>query len=216
MALCNDRRCGCTFQVDDSAAIGITLAATGTGEAGDPYVITVTTNLATLLSDNIDGVTLLAPGGIVEVADGGLTAVKFAAEAWVDYNAGWAASLINPSIGNGVLEARYMKHGNTCWFSIHIVPGSTTNFGSGFFVLALPFAPYGSNTDIVKPFYGNIFSTSGASNTSVVLLVRQDNTVGNIFLANGTNSRIDGAGTESAIALSTDTSINITGTFETE
>ena len=191
--------------------MGITLNATGTGDSGDPYVVTVTTDLADLLGDNVDNSTLEVQGGKVEVKDAGVTMDKIAHEAWTDYDPQWGATSVNPAINDGVIEARYIDIGNTCHFSIHIVPGAGTSLGSGFYSLTLPHSPYGSNTSIVKPFYGNIFVSSTAANASIVLLVRQDSSSGYLFIADSTNARVDST---TPVALSTDTSINICGSFE--
>ena len=213
MALCNDRRCGCSFEVDDSAAAGITLTATGTGDSGDPYVITVATNLATLLSDNIDDSTLKFVAGKVEVADGGVTVDKIAAEPWTAYDCAWGATGGAPSINSGVVEARYIDIGNTCHFSIHVVTAVDTNGGAGGYSFAIPHSPYGANTNIIKPFYGNVYDDNTGINVSTVLLVRQTNNYGYLYKADATATPIANADPITLTATA-NISINITGTFE--
>lgn len=186
MGLCGSARCGCQFQVDDSAAVGITLAASGTGEVGDPYVVTVTTNLATLLEDNIDGSTLTVVGGNVEVADGGLTVDKFANEAWSTWSVAWTSTSGSPAIGNGTLQGRYRKMGYTYEFEIVMVAGSTTTFGGagGVWAFDLPtgvITPKGASSYAVIPFYGLAYDDSGGTGEGVFMGVRQTNSYGNVF-----------------------------------
>jgi hypothetical protein len=55
------------------------------------------------------------------------------------YNPTWTGSSTNPSIGNGTIAGRYMRHGKTVTVTISITAGTTTTYGSGFWSLSLPF-----------------------------------------------------------------------------
>lgn len=59
---------------------------------------------------------------------------------WVAYNVQWTASTSNPTIGNGIIEGKYALHGGLCTVRANVSMGSTTTFGSGIWMLSLPFA----------------------------------------------------------------------------
>lgn len=56
------------------------------------------------------------------------------------YTPTWTGSGGDPAIGNGTLSGRYVKVGQMVQFSIHVLMGGTTTFGSGDYTLSLPFA----------------------------------------------------------------------------
>jgi hypothetical protein len=62
---------------------------------------------------------------------------------WIDYGTSstiWTSTGTQPSIGNGVIVARYTMLGTkTCAFRIKVNPGSTTTFGTGEYQFLLPF-----------------------------------------------------------------------------
>lgn len=60
--------------------------------------------------------------------------------AWDTYTPTWTANTTNPSLGNGTRVGRFLRIGKTVHVRIEIVAGSTTTFGSGFFILSLPVA----------------------------------------------------------------------------
>jgi hypothetical protein len=68
--------------------------------------------------------------------------------AWTAYTPTWTAST-NPSIGNGTLTGRYLKIGRTVFCEIYLLPGSTTTFGSGNYLLSVPFVKASSGTEAV-------------------------------------------------------------------
>ena len=55
------------------------------------------------------------------------------------YTPTWTGSTTNPAIGNGTITGRYMRHAKTVVATINITAGSTTTFGSGYWIFTLPF-----------------------------------------------------------------------------
>jgi len=69
-------------------------------------------------------------GGLLSTASVPSTAI--ASEAWTPYTTIWSCVTgTAPAIGNGSLFAKYMRLGNTVFFHIALIAGSTTTFGSG-------------------------------------------------------------------------------------
>ena len=58
----------------------------------------------------------------------------------------WTAATTNPTLGNGTLSSRYLRIGKTLDWQVVITMGSTTTFGSGFWLLTLPFTALAANT----------------------------------------------------------------------
>lgn len=65
------------------------------------------------------------------------------ASAWTDYGTPstiWTSTGTQPSIGDGLIVARYrLIDSRTCAFRIKVNPGSTTTFGTGTYRFLLPF-----------------------------------------------------------------------------
>lgn len=78
-----------------------------------------------------------------------------ATAAWTNYTTTWSSSGTNPTIGNGSLAGRYHRIGKSIWWSVSIVTGSTTTYGSGRWQLTLPF-----------PVIGRLSTTGVARDTS--------------------------------------------------
>ena len=57
---------------------------------------------------------------------------------WQSYTVSWTAATTNPSIGNGTLSGRYVQIGKSVIYSIALVMGSTTTYGSGIWRFSLP------------------------------------------------------------------------------
>lgn len=57
---------------------------------------------------------------------------------WQAYAPGWAATISNPSLGNGTLTGRYRRLGTSLELSIRLVIGSTTTLGAGAWAFGLP------------------------------------------------------------------------------
>lgn len=58
--------------------------------------------------------------------------------AWIAFTPTWVGSVTQPVIGNGVFLGRYLLRGKTVWMDLHLIPGSTTTFGSGTYTFGLP------------------------------------------------------------------------------
>lgn len=69
----------------------------------------------------------------------------------ISYTPSWSASVTNPAIGNGTLAGNYVVRGTFVQFIINMTAGSTTTFGSGFWVFSTPssIAPSGLTTAYV-------------------------------------------------------------------
>lgn len=63
------------------------------------------------------------------------------APSWTAYTPVWTGSTTNPVIGNGTISGRYRRPTNSdkLDLEIRVVMGSTTTYGSGFWIFSLPF-----------------------------------------------------------------------------
>jgi hypothetical protein len=61
-------------------------------------------------------------------------------EVWTAYTPLWTGSTTNPVIGNGTLAGRYALIGKTVHFIVFTLTGSTTTYGSGYWIWTLPLA----------------------------------------------------------------------------
>jgi len=68
--------------------------------------------------------------------------------AWESYTPTWTASTTNPTIGNGFIEGRYCQIQTLVIVSAYVIPGSTTNYGSGNYRVSLPIDAKGTNAPI--------------------------------------------------------------------
>lgn len=62
---------------------------------------------------------------------------------WITYTPTWTGSTTNPSIGNGTLTGRYRRPtgSDLVHADIRIAMGSTTTYGSGFWMISLGVTP---------------------------------------------------------------------------
>ncbi|MEU6496452.1 hypothetical protein ABZ890_39750 [Streptomyces sp. NPDC046984] len=105
--------------------------------------------------------------------------------AWTSYTPAWTGSTTNPSIGNGTLTGRYTKLGPTVMCEIFLIPGSTTTFGSGTYLLSVPFAK-ATATEAVgaarltagSVFLGHCILGSGANTMNVTFPNQSNNGLG--------------------------------------
>lgn len=67
-------------------------------------------------------------------------------QVWTAYTPTWTGTGSNPSLGNGTIQGRYIRHGKLVHFQIHLIIGSTTTFGSGRWDFTLPIASTGFST----------------------------------------------------------------------
>lgn len=89
------------------------------------------------------------------------------------YTPTWTGSTTNPAIGNGTITGRYMRHGKTVTATINIAAGSTTTYGSGYWIFTLPFtadttvSPIGSaqilDSSTGTIYTGNVIHVSGTT-----------------------------------------------------
>lgn len=83
---------------------------------------------------------LVDDGGVIKRSIGtGWTAAAWTG-GWVAYAPAWTGSTTSPTLGNGTLVGRYMLIGKTCYYSLQLTIGSTTNGGAGSWGFTLPFA----------------------------------------------------------------------------
>lgn len=83
---------------------------------------------------------------------------------WVSYTPTWTASTTNPTLGNGTLNGRWRRDGDSLEGRIQIIGGSTTNYGSGMWGFSLPSgvsidsskAPFGLNLSVGKGFASDV------------------------------------------------------------
>lgn len=83
--------------------------------------------------------------GASAITDGTITPAELLAGtgsswAWQSYASAWTASSVNPVIGNGTIDAKYIQIGKTVFFRVVITPGNTTTFGTGSYRVLLPVA----------------------------------------------------------------------------
>jgi len=81
---------------------------------------------------------------------------KAIGDAWTSYSPTWAIDSggTNPSIGNGSLTGRYMQAGKLVMFTITLVAGSTTTWGSGVYTWTYPVTPLNSTANTGSGIYG--------------------------------------------------------------
>lgn len=107
------------------------LHQSGLSSAGNKY-----TNTATSVA------TPVGPGGWIAHRHDGTDWQLVGREqgGWIAYTPTWVGSITNPVIGNGVILGRYRISGRTVQVDVHLVPGSTTTYGSGTYTHSLPVA----------------------------------------------------------------------------
>lgn len=59
---------------------------------------------------------------------------------WATFIPTWTAATVNPTLGNGVLQGRWIRQGSMVTVQVYLRAGSTTTFGTGFWRFALPSA----------------------------------------------------------------------------
>lgn len=128
---------------------------------------------------------------------------KAIGDAWTAYGSGasWTAVSVNPAIGNGTWDAAYMAAGKLIEFRISITMGSTTTYGTGSWLVALPFAPGTGRWTFTGAFRdtsaGTTFPLFGEVSAGVVALRVLPNTAGNAFLAVSSTVPVTAANTDS-------------------
>jgi len=92
---------------------------------------------------------------------------------WTAYTPTWSAPTTNPSIGNGTLAGRYTQIGKSVIYSIALVMGSTTTYGSGNWWFSLPKLVANSSVRYIGQWRAYDAST-GASYSGVTSLSSGD------------------------------------------
>ena len=115
------------------------------------------------------------------------TGTSFAAIA--TFTPTWTATSVNPAIGNGTLTGHYQQIATKLyWFSIHMLAGSTTTFGTGNWSFGnLPFTVK-STAPIHQTASAVLVDSGTASYTSTARLAR-GGTVVSLLVAGETSSR---------------------------
>jgi len=97
------------------------------------------------------------------------------------YTPTWTGSTTNPAIGNGTITGRYMRDGKTVTATINIAAGSTTTFGSGYWIFTLPFtadttASSVGSAQIADASVPTVFTGNVINITSTTMVVYSHNT----------------------------------------
>ena len=80
---------------------------------------------------------------------------------WQNYTPAWSSSGTQPAIGNGTVAGAFFQDGNLLWVQAEVVPGSTSTFGTGNYVVSLPIAAAGGETP------GNYWGTGQITGTTL-------------------------------------------------
>lgn len=68
---------------------------------------------------------------------------------WIEFGSvAWTASSVNPAVGNGTLSAHYARVGSTIHYKGVIAPGSTTTYGTGYWIVSMPVAATLGNRNV--------------------------------------------------------------------
>lgn len=102
--------------------------------------------------------------------------------AWSAYTPAWTSGGTAPALGNGTLVGHYMKTGRTVQYRITLTMGSTTTFGTGAYMLSLPFATNGAVVGHSPMGKGTVFDTSAGAincrtatyNSSTTVVLRDE------------------------------------------
>jgi len=79
-------------------------------------------------------------------------------------NAIWVSTGTQPSIGSGVVSARYVKLGTTCLYHWEIQFASDTTFGTGDWQIVIPFAARAAAGESSNTFTGIVKGYNGTTN----------------------------------------------------
>src|SRR4051812_10042371 len=83
--------------------------------------------------------------------------------AWDTYTPTWTSSGTTPAIGNGTLNGKWIRLGRTVTYRIQLTVGSTTTFGTGNYIWAIPTAAHADYSATMHMGNGLGFDTSAAA-----------------------------------------------------
>ena len=81
---------------------------------------------------------------------------------WFNFTPSWTANTTNPSLGTGTFTGRFCINGSKLTVNYHLVMGSNTTYGSGFWKFSLPVSVLGSGATTKQYGYGH-FEASDSS-----------------------------------------------------
>ena len=81
---------------------------------------------------------------------------------WETFTVGWKAASSNPVIGNGTKVGKYSQFNALVIVQISILPGSTTTFGSGQFIIDLPIPAKATLSQYSNTGFGYLIDSSAA------------------------------------------------------
>jgi len=82
--------------------------------------------------------------------------------AWTAYTPTWTAS-VNPVLGNGTLVGAHLRLGKFDQFRIQLTMGSTTSFGTGSWLFAIPAATHAAYTGFMHVGNGAAVDVSASA-----------------------------------------------------
>ena len=80
----------------------------------------------------------------------------------------WISDATQPSIGSGVVSARYIKLGTLCIYHWELLFATNTTFGTGNWEIVLPFAARTADGEHSNTFSGIVKGYCGDTNTNAV------------------------------------------------
>lgn len=128
---------------------------------------------------------------------------------WTSYSPTWASSGTAPSLGNGTLTGAYQQLGKTVHFSIKLVAGNTTTFGTGSYSLTLPVAPANKGRTAVTATLSDI----SAGNVYVAALYFLSTTSGSLVTI-GTSGLVAPVTNTAPFTWANTDEIVVSGTYE--
>jgi hypothetical protein len=138
-----------------------------------------------------DGIYVIDDAG----AETGPLGTGGSAATWQDYSPTWTSGGTSPSIGNGTLNGRYVRHGDTVIGWVHLEFGSTTTGGTSDWRFSAPLAV--RDTGFINAMPGSAYFEDLAT------LGYRGQTFYRSSVADVFSVQVEGASTASATLLST-------------